>query len=130
MKSNKMKRKALFILMTFILGLTWTAKAQVETRAVADLTINSASEWSTFCTNVNNGTNYAGQTVTLGADITVTTVCGTGTDETGAKAFAGHFNGAGHKITLNLTPTAYYCAPFSCINVATIENLKVDGSHH
>ena len=51
------------------------------------MTIASASDWETFCTNVNNGTTYSGQLVKLTADITTST----GMDNN--HAFYGVFDG-------------------------------------
>lgn len=111
-----------------------TAKAQEiidgETpRATADYTINSTANWNTFCNNVNSGTSYSGQTVTLNADIVVSSSNSDKMAGNGSYAFKGIFDGNGHKITFNYTNTSTdWCAPFSHIEGATIKNLKVEGT--
>ena len=88
-----------------------------------DLTINSADDWNTFATNVNSGTSYSGQTVTLAADITVSTMAGTSDHK-----FSGTLYGGGHTLTFSATATADNCAPFGYIDGATIKCLNVDGT--
>ena len=93
--------------------------------AWAQITINSADDWNTFATNVSNGTSsYSGQTVTLAADISVSTMAGSSQ----ANSFKGTFDGGGHTLTFNYTATEQYAAPFRYIDGATIKNLHVDGT--
>ena len=95
--------------------------------AWAQVTISSADEWNTFASNVNNGTTYSGQTVTLTADITITT--GAGSSST--NSFKGTFEGGGHTLTLNLTHSSggdAWIAPFRYINGATIKHLHTAGT--
>ena len=97
-----------------------TAEAQ-------DVTISTADEWETFASNVNSGTTYSGQTVTLTADITITT--GAGSSST--NSFRGTFEGGGHTLTLNLTHSSggdAWIAPFKFINGATIKHLHTAGT--
>ena len=86
------------------------------------MTIASASDWATFCTNVNNGTTYSGQLVKMTADITTSTRMN--------GIFKGVFDGGGHtlNITISVTDGQSYCAPFKSIEGATIKNLTVTGS--
>ena len=86
------------------------------------MTIASASDWETFCTNVNNGTTYSGKLVKLTADITTSTRMNGN--------FKGVFDGGGHtlNITISVTDGQSYCAPFKSIEGATIKNLTVTGS--
>ena len=86
------------------------------------MTIASASDWETFCSNVNNGTTYSGQLVKLTADITTSTRMNGN--------FKGVFDGGGHtlNITISVTDGQSYCAPFKRIEGATIKNLTVTGS--
>ena len=87
------------------------------------LTISSDADWVTFANNVNNGMSYSGQTVKLAADINVTTVVGTDSTK-----FKGTFDGAGHKINVNLTASEDRCAPFRYVDGATISLLTVTGT--
>ena len=93
--------------------------------AWAQMSINSAADWNTFVTNVSSGTNYNGQTVTLNADITVSSMVG----QPGYSncQFQGTFDGGGHTLTLDYTTTEGVCAPFRYVDNATIQNLHVDG---
>ena len=97
------------------------------TTAWAQVTISTADEWNTFASNVNSGTTYSGQTVTLTADITITT--GAGSSST--NSFKGTFEGGGHTLTLNLTHSSggdAWIAPFRYINGATIKHLHTAGT--
>ena len=88
------------------------------------LTINTADEWNIFATNVSNGTSYSGRTVTLAANISVSTMAGLNQ----TNSFKGTFDGGGHTLTFNYTATEQYAAPFRYIDGATIKNLHVDGT--
>ena len=89
----------------------------------ADLVINTAADWRTFATNVNNGTeSYQGKTVKLAANISISTMVGAD-----GKEFRGTFDGCGHTLTFNYTTTADNAAPFQWIKNATIKNLTVMG---
>lgn len=93
--------------------------------AESDLTISTAEDWNTFATNVSNGAdNYSGKTVTLGADITVSTMA-----DASAHKFCGTFNGNGHTLTLDLTNDgAEYTAPFRYVDGAAIKLLRTVGT--
>ena len=95
----------------------------VSTAWAEDVTISSAADWDSFANAVNSGTSYSGQTVTLGTDITVSTIAGTSTNK-----FSGTFYGGGHTLTFNATATADGCAPFGYIDGATFKCLKVAGT--
>ena len=97
------------------------------------LTITSAEDWDAFADSVLSGNTYAGKTVKLSADITVTRGIGSADITTGQQnptfAFSGTFDGDGHVLTF-LPPAdanANYVAPFSIVRDATIANLKVTG---
>ena len=115
-----------------------TALAQAARRATAALaiilltamtagaegvTINSAEDWNTFAAAVSNGTTYIGEIVTLGTDITVSTMAGTSQ----TNSFKGTFYGGGHTLTFNATATADNCAPFGYVDGAMFKCLKVAG---
>ena len=95
----------------------------VQTVSAQDLTISSDADWNTFAGNVNGGNSYSGKTVKLTADINISTVVGTDSTK-----FKGTFDGAGHKINVNLTASANYCAPFLYVDGATISWLTVTGT--
>ena len=86
--------------------------------------INNSSDWDHFAENVTNGNNYYGKTFKLAADITVTTMAGSSTDN----SFKGTFDGDGHTMTLNLTATGDYCAPFRYASNAKFKRLHVTGT--
>ena len=119
----KHMKKPLSILLTIcmIVGLIpWTTMPAL---AESDLTISTEEDWNTFATAVSNGTTYSGQTVTLGADITVSTMAGAS-----ANKFKGTFYGNGHTLTFDATATAEGCAPFFAIDGATFKCLNVGGA--
>lgn len=95
----------------------------VQTVSAQDLTISSDADWETFASNVNGGNSYSGKTVKLTADINVSTMVGTSSNK-----FKGTFDGAGHKITVNLTASEDRCAPFRYVEGATISLLTVTGT--
>ena len=66
--------------------------------ADADLTIRNVSEWKTFCSNVNNGTDYRDRTIYLTTNITLTDGAWTPIG-TSVNRFSGHFEGWGHTIS-------------------------------
>ena len=86
------------------------------------MTIASASDWETFCTNVNNGTTYSGKLVKMTADITTSSRMDTN------HTFSGVFDGGGHTLNITISGSSWYMAPFPVISGATIKNLTVTGS--
>ena len=84
------------------------------------MTIASASDWETFCSNVNNGTTYSGKLVKLTADITTSTRMNGN--------FKGVFDGGGHTLNITISGGSWNMAPFPVISGATIKNLTVTGS--
>ena len=87
--------------------------------------ISAENEWDVFCTNVESGMAYSGQTVKLMADISVSTMAGA--SET--NSFQGTFLGGGHTITAAITDNINGgAAPFRYIKNATIKNLTVAGT--
>lgn len=111
----------------FIAALTIATLAAGHVTAEAQVTIRTAEEWNTFASNVNSGTTYSGQTVTLTADITITT----GVGSSDLNSFRGTFEGGGHTLTLNLTHSSggdAWIAPFRYINGATIKHLHTAGT--
>lgn len=107
--------------------------------------INDTGDWNTLCDKVYNGTTYSGKYFELTNDITVSRCIGANhnrkpkiINSKGVTTyfFKGHFNGAGHTITLtNLhsldnidKDKKKYIAPFRYVEDATIENLHVTGT--
>ena len=93
-------------------------------------TIYTATGWDLFCNLLadNNYNNFAGKTVNLANDITVTTMAGVWNGGSDNQAFRGTFDGQGHTLTLNYSSTEDQCAPFRYINNATFQNLRVAGT--
>ena len=96
-----------------------------ESGLPAALTVNSAEDWNTFASNINNGTeSYEGKLVKLGADIDVTTTVGTS-----EHPFRGIFDGAGHTMNVTLDDTDNRgTAPFRYISDAIIQNVRTTGT--
>ena len=97
-----------------------------------EFTIQSAKGWNDFCDylqDVDTWNYFTGKTVKLGADIEVSRVAGSSKHD-----FSGTFDGDGHKLTVNLTGTGNYTAPFYYLKPqsddesVTIRGLKVDGT--
>ena len=106
----------------------------VENAAVGDsesdpMLINSAANWNTFATLVNNGDNFSGKFLKLTANISVSTMAGIDV----FKSFQGTFDGDGKTLTFNMGTAESpfgepYCAPFRHVMNATIKNLHVAGT--
>ncbi|MDY6437445.1 MAG: T9SS type A sorting domain-containing protein [Bacteroidales bacterium] len=107
--------------------------------------INDTGDWNTLCDKVYNGNTYSGKYFELTNDITVSRCIGANhnrkpkiIDSKGVTTyfFKGHFNGAGHTITLTNLHSLdnidkdknKYIAPFRYVEDATIENLHVTGT--
>ena len=90
-------------------------------------TIDNNTDWQNFGTVVTCGYDYSGKTVTLGNNVSVSTVVGTAD-----RPFAGTFDGQGHTLTVNISVSSGSsntpAAPFAAIGGATIQNLHVAGS--
>ena len=91
--------------------------------------INNEDDWTNFCDALyNNGTwnRFSGQTVKLGADISVSRMAGYDNHD-----FLGTFDGNHKKLTFTATATASYLAPFrnvlgnSDTDRAVIQDLNV-----
>ena len=83
----------------------------------------TTTDWSTFVSNVNSGTNASSYYLLVG-DLTVTTMVGTSDHP-----FKGTFDGDGHTLTFdNVTIDEEYCAPFRYVDGATFNNLRTAGT--
>ena len=87
------------------------------------LSIATTADWDAFASRVNRGVDsYDGLTVTLAADIAVSTPVGTN------QAFRGTFDGGGHVLSVAIEGTGTWTAPFRYIDGATIANRTVTGT--
>ncbi|MBO4454568.1 MAG: InlB B-repeat-containing protein [Paludibacteraceae bacterium] len=97
--------------------------------------ISSTADWDFLADQVNAGTTYAGKYFRQTADISVTTMVGTGNHlNTGGSGedyitFNGIYDGDGNTLTVNIDVVGgeRYGAPFHCVSNATIKNLIVTG---
>ncbi len=90
--------------------------------------ITSLADWNAFASRVNRGVDsYKDMTVTLAADISVTTMVGR-TVESVDCPFSGTFEGGGHSIAVDISAGDAAGALFGKIRGATIRNLNVSGS--
>ena len=106
--------------------LQMTAANTLITTHIEHITeINNVDDWNAFCLAVNSGHTYAGETVNLNADISVTTMAGQ--MGSGQNPFEGTFDGHGNTITVDYTSTGIRCSVFPTANRATFKNLIVDG---
>ena len=89
--------------------------------------IRSTAHWDALAAAISGGNpniNKDGVSFfRLDADITVSTMIGTA-----EHPFESTFDGNGHKLTFNYETNDDYCAPFSYVKSAEIENLTVDGT--
>ena len=98
------------------------------------LNISSVEEFITFTNEVNNGTNYKGETVFLTSDLDFTIYSSSSFVPVGksndAYTFRGIFDGQGHAISnLKVASDKFlYLGVFGYSNGATIKNLVVDSS--
>ena len=132
-----MKKKQLFLLLAltclFVQG-AWADDATVfgggDGAAKTPYIISSEDHWNQLSTNVAAGNDYDGKYFQLDADITVSSMLGTGTTAKNARPFKGIFDGNGYTLTFNhVSATAENdIAPFRFVSNATIKNLHVDGT--
>ncbi|MBQ9236295.1 MAG: hypothetical protein IJ183_00050, partial [Prevotella sp.] len=86
--------------------------------------IGSDAGWTAFANGINDGTIAISANAKLMADnITVTAMIGNS-----GHRYAGTFDGNNKTITLSISGTSGFEAPFSYINGATIKDLKVSGT--
>ncbi|MBO7074626.1 MAG: T9SS type A sorting domain-containing protein [Bacteroidales bacterium] len=87
--------------------------------------IESDADWTEiFAIEANAAKYWASGIVTrLDKDITVSTMVGTSSNK-----YRGTFDGNWHTLTLAISSSADYAAPFSYINGASIKNLKIVGN--
>ena len=106
-------------------NVTIRSRWAIPTDGSGNHLISYENEWDAFCTNVETGMAYSGQTVKLMADISVSAMAGSSE----ANSFQGTFDGGGHTITAAITDNINGgAAPFRYIKNATIKNLTVAGT--
>ena len=123
-----MRKIKLFSLLAVLLVTCFTSTAWAWSGSGTEndpYLISSVADWNTLSTNSQSNT-YAGVYFRLMNDLSVGTMIGKESNETGR--FAGIFDGNGHKLTVSYNVTESNCAPFQSANNATIKNLIVDGS--
>ena len=95
-------------------------------------TISDADGWNFFCDcleDVDTWNYFIGKNVKLKNDITISRMAGSDKHD-----FSGNFDGAGHKMTVNISGTSNHIAPFFYLKPqgdnasVTIQNLKVEGT--
>ena len=102
--------------------------------------IASTADWNTFANDVNvSGYNYSGKYVKLAADISISTMVGTGNikpegdNKSSFKCFAGTFDGGGYTLTIDINTNSFSnndvtVAPFRYLDGATFNNVHVSGT--
>ena len=97
---------------------------QLQQDGEGNYLISSAYDWNLFANGINDGTIAISANAKLMADnITVTTMIGNS-----GHRYAGTFDGNNKTITLSISGTSGFEAPFSYINGATIKDLTVSGT--
>lgn len=90
--------------------------------------IMDAAQLEDFAYSVNSGENFAGKTITLGADIDLSNVTHLPIGDEDNNFF-GTFDGNGHTITLGSVSASFQSGLFGCVGEgAVVKNLNVKGS--
>ena len=134
----KMKPRLLCGLLTFAMVLSMlvvvpavTVSADTFDASASEPTITTDADMAAFATAVTEGNTFAGQTVKLAGDVTLSTTVGTA-----STPFSGNFNGQGHTVTISQTingDTPKIGGLFSLIRVPggttlTIQNVHLAGT--
>ena len=123
-------QKTFYLILSLLCAVVQVAWAQFgggDGSAKNPYIISTTAHWNQFATDVNGGTNYSDKYFLLDADISVTTMVGTGTTGNNAKTFNGTFDGGGHTLTFNYDGSGDDIAPFRFVKNAFISNLHVAG---
>ena len=125
-----MRHKKFSFILALLCAVAQGAWADTGDTEYNPIIISSPSDWDTFATNVNDGTNnYSGKFVRLDADISVSTMVGTSE----ANSFQGTFFSNGSELVFRKGSPGIgvfnekYCAPFRYVKNATIRDLDVAG---
>ncbi len=96
----------------------------------APIIINTPAELVTFSQNVNNGNEYDGRTVKLGADLNLNGIKFTPIGNNGpqGKMFRGTFDGQGHTISNLSVRSDAFTGLFGCLG-GSVKDLIVDGAY-
>ena len=103
----------------------WAANTTLETAVVGDKSsyvLRSEADWKAFCQLVNEANGKQDVNAIMDADFTITTHCGSA-----VFPYNGTFNGNGHTLTLDISSTEDFEAPFQWVKNATFKNLHVTG---
>ena len=93
-----------------------------------DVTISSAADWNTFASNVRDGESYRDKYVKLSDNFDnsanpIQRMVGSSEHK-----FCGTFLGNGRTLTISLSANTNDCAPFLCLDGATIQDLTITGT--
>ena len=123
--TRNLRRKTIMLLMVVSTAVNTFARALSGTGTQDDpFIIESAQDWQTFADSVNNGKSYSGEYIKLTSDLSdISTMVGTDSCE-----FQGFFLGDGHTISLNISGTENYIAPFRFVRNAAIYSLSTTGT--
>ena len=92
--------------------------------------INNADDWNSFADDINAGINAEAYYMlsddfeNAGSPVTESHMAG----NTESRQFKGKFNGNGRTLTVNISTSEKYAAPFRHVSNAAIQNLTVEGS--
>ena len=106
--------------------LATAAALSAMTASAETVQIASAADWAAFANRVNTGETTLN--ARMAADVTLTPDSPR-IGDTEAHAYAGTFDGGGHKLTVNWNTNGVEClAPFAWVGGATISNLYTAGA--
>ena len=124
-KELTLTRSCVYYNLEFVTELGSTVKTYRKPNANdKNVTIRTAEDWNTFVNKVKAAEGQYEVNAWLMADISVSSQVG---NETNAP-YIGTFEGNGHTITVNLTGSTQFMAPFAHVSNATIRNLHTTGS--
>ena len=103
---------------------TWADDETISIDGKTFYVLRSKDDWNSFCQKVKDATGNSDVNAVMGANISVTDCVGA--DQ--SYPFRGIFDGNGYKLTVEITGSNYYIAPFRCVANATIRDLHVDGT--
>ena len=125
---NSVSAKGEYVLT--LTGLTPYTGTKVLNFTVSDVdvTISSAADWNTFASKVSGGESYRDKYVKLSDNFDnsanpIQRMVGSSEHK-----FCGTFLGNGRTLTINLSANTNDCAPFLCLDGATIQDLTITGT--
>ncbi len=114
----------------------WTQYAAISQPMLRLFALNQANDGYYLIGSEQEWRNFAALILTtptakakMTADISVTTMVGTGSGDDATHSFCGTFDGQGHTLTFNISASEDLVAPFRYIDGATIKNLIVGGNN-